>query len=388
MPKCQRVCPPARAYFPRDFATFAHLWWGVAPTVCGGAPTQARLARVSRRHACLLLLVVCLGSAACRRDPGQTERVPVGDDGLRALSAADVEVLARYLRSSPRWDVWEERGTLFAVRRERNGGVGDEAALEGGFRSASGGFYGDFRAEELLQTRVGVWFGPPPELGGRQAVATVDASSDEATVPLTTGTGQPGHTSWLWVTAARGALTLEVMEQSRVRERRFTRAALAQVSAALVRAKAQGKALLRDGHVPSLWPDGEPVRGAPRMTVEEGMQPGIYVVTAWVNPKADGRVFVRVRQAGRMPTSGAALTEVKAGQVLSEERVRLRSARRVGYSSTDADVLFPYQSEATVYEGDWGEDYGALFELVFAPEAGGPEQVLASKERIINGWMR
>ena len=238
-----------------------------------------------------------------------------------------------------------------------------------------------------MQTRVALWFGAPPKLG-RQEIVSVDVAEDAATVRLQSSEGQPGYTSFLRVAAAEGAVTLEVMEQAKAKERRFTRSALAQVSAELSRAVTEREALLRDGYVASLWPGGELVRGPVRMTVADGMQPGIYVVTAWVNPGEDGVTFVRVRQSGAMPSLGAAVTEVKAGAVLSEERMRGRSARRIGFAEGEADVLFPYQSEVTVYEGDWGEDYGATFEVVFAPEGGGSERVLVSEERVINGWMR
>ena len=288
-------------------------------------------------------LFALLIAQGCERDKRPKVVIPLGDERLTGLKADDADVLLRYLRTSPRWEVREDQGRTVAFRRERNGGVGDEAALMGGFRTSLNGFYGDFRARELVQTRVAVWFDEPPEQGrlGGPDVTVADVQEAEVTLrPAVSSPGEARFTTWLRVKTEAG-LTVEVMEEARAPERRFTRSALAQVAQEFSRALSEREALLRDGHVPALWSDERPTTGAPSMTVTDGMQPGIYVVTAWANPHEDGEVFVRVRQAGLLPVAGAALKEVTAGQVLSAERMRGRTTRRMGFSATQPESSSP-----------------------------------------------
>ena len=72
--------------------------------------------------------------------------------------------------------------------------------------------------------------------------------------------------------------------------------------------------------------------------------------------------------------------------LLSADRITPRTMREIGWSN-DGKSIFPYESEVTVYEGDWSHKYRARFEIWFRPSEGS-EIKLAEKERIINGWER
>jgi hypothetical protein len=67
--------------------------------------------------------------------------------------------------------------------------------------------------------------------------------------------------------------------------------------------------------VDSLYRTNRP--NASHFTVSDGMQPGIYLLNAAVNPSAAGYVYARVY-------------DVKSGQRLSEDRLTRRSIRHVG----------------------------------------------------------
>jgi len=123
--------------------------------------------------------------------------------------------------------------------------------------------------------------------------------------------------------------------------------------------------------VDSLYRTNRP--NASHFTVSDGMQPGIYLLNAAVNPSAAGYVYARVY-------------DVKSGQRLSEDDLTRRSIRHVGLSAT-GKTFFPYNAEVVVYEGDWSNKYEARFELWYKPEQG-DESKVAETTRMINGWER
>ncbi len=372
--------------------------------VAGGrVVTPRHLRRWMTLTSALLLVAIAGGCARCgNASPhGDAKAVVDAPDGVElndplliTLDATARERIERHLRSSPRWEVREERGRVYATRRQTNGGACSECELPGGFRTSGGGFYSDYRGQVLMQTRVLLGLrGEPPEANATPltvAKAGSGKTSVKTTAPRTAADATPDgdYTSWLRVMGTDG-LYLEVMEQSRAPERRFTRSALVQVHGELARVLENAEVLEEEGYVPALWPDASPPRGEPRMEVHDGVQPGIYVVTAWVNPREKGRAFVRVfhDETKPLPKEGKAKEQITTpGQQLSEERIRDRSVEFIGWSG-EGDVLFPYQSELTVYEGDWHEPYDARFELRFVNEQG-EERTLVTTSRGIEGWMR
>ena len=104
------------------------------------------------------------------------------------------------------------------------------------------------------------------------------------------------------------------------------------------------------------------------------MQGGIYQVYARINPGTAGRVYLKVFEATRN-------TRLSAG------RIAECSLEYTGWSDDPQEQFF-YNTEITVYEGDWGVYYPARFELWFMPQDGGPERKLLEKIFKIEGWQR
>lgn len=94
----------------------------------------------------------------------------------------------------------------------------------------------------------------------------------------------------------------------------------------------------------------------------------------WVNPGGSGYVDLKVFR-------------VDDGIRLSADRIAEPSNELTGWSE-DVDTLFYYNSDVTVYEGDWDHHYDARFELWFHPSDGGPERKLVEVARAICGWER
>lgn len=104
------------------------------------------------------------------------------------------------------------------------------------------------------------------------------------------------------------------------------------------------------------------------------MQGGIYFVYAHVNPGEPGYAYLKVFEATK-------------NTPLSASRMPERSTEFIGWSDKTNDQ-FLYNSEITVYEGDWEVYYPARFELWFVPDSGKPERKLIEKIFKIEGWQR
>ena len=112
----------------------------------------------------------------------------------------------------------------------------------------------------------------------------------------------------------------------------------------------------------------------PSIDVRDGIQGGIHIVDAWLDPGEAGCVWVEVRHA-------------ELGHRLSVSKTVART-QCVAPHPPDGDHLLHFVTEAMVDEGNWDYTYPARFEVRFRPAAGGPDRTLIELEREINGWQR
>jgi len=301
---------------------------------------------------------------------------------LQALTVEERGLWERHLRASLAWEVRRASGCDFGVRLKPQT-RGDEVVYE----STLNGFTADFgSADGVYQTRVVTGLGCEHGFGrDRGQVTYASAGDEDVALRLEDYMDQPGLNSALLVRSPSG-LTLEIYEQGDPLERPFTRSALAEVEAELVAVLAHRQELEQQGVVASMVPEGSTRMGVPSLVVENGMQPGIYRLTGWINPGAWGQVHARVFFEGPAPGQVPPDAAGSPGNELSAERLRPRSTRKTGWGP-NPKRLFRYQSEVTVYEGDWGQPYQARFELWHtAPD--GSERQLATTIRTIEGWTR
>lgn len=106
----------------------------------------------------------------------------------------------------------------------------------------------------------------------------------------------------------------------------------------------------------------------------EGGQGGLYEADVWCNPGGPGTVYLRV-------------FEITRGTELSRHRLPGRTRRDALYDADPAKMLH-HRMDFTIYEGNWGQHYGARFELWFRPSDGRPERKLLERNYRVEGWMR
>ena len=103
--------------------------------------------------------------------------------------------------------------------------------------------------------------------------------------------------------------------------------------------------------------------------LSEISQPGIYNYYINYQPKELGKFFIKA-------------FEITSNDRLSEERISDRSKIIV----ENLNKHF-YTGQFTIYEGSWGDKYGARIELWFETESG-KNYKIATKNYIVEGWMR
>lgn len=79
--------------------------------------------------------------------------------------------------------------------------------------------------------------------------------------------------------------------------------------------------------------------------------------------------------------------EITRNEPLFADRLKTETTEWLGWSD-DPEEQFLSETHFTIYEGDWGQYYGARFEVWFKPENGGGERKLLERNFKIDGWMR
>ena len=277
-------------------------------------------------------------------------------------------LLLRHLASSAKWFVTKERGKVYAYRR---------CVVNGRWQNSLNGYYSannfDLWGDQRFQFRIVIGLNGPVMGRPWQAKATVANIVDRG-VRLKVINDQKfeqGVESYL-ILESKGA-ALEIFEQSPCNSRPFTPLALQQINSELQSVLSSPQAQ-QQGFDPSLLPPESVKSGAAEIHIENGMQGGIYFVSAYVNPGEPGYAYLKVFEATK-------------NTPLSTGRIPERSTAYLGWSANPQEQFF-YNSEIIVYEGDWGVYYPARFELWFVPDSGKPERPLVEKIFKIEGWQR
>ena len=289
-------------------------------------------------------------------------QVDASDSTLNNFDSESRRTLFRYLAGNTRWEIRQERGIKYAVRREK---------IEGKYETTLNGFYSHHDRDSVRQTRVILSFDEPYGFGiDRGNITRVKAGAGEVNLIIEgTHWGSPGNSSYLIVQG--DGVFLEIFDQAPEVDRTFTKAAIADVCAELLEVQEHRDEINSTGlmAVTSRYAD----KLAATFTVADGDEKGIYQLNAAVNPTDSGFIYAKV-------------FDTKSGRRLSEKPLTPRSTRHVGWSK-GGKTFFPYNAEVTVYEGDWSTQYEARFELWHHPDQG-PETKIAETTRMINGWER
>lgn len=353
---------------------------------------------------CGSLVSEILGTKDARKHAGAVS-IDASDTVLNMFTEEKRELLLRYLCSSAQWRVTRFGetpaigGTLVALRRASDvkGEEGDteegEVAAgvsltlpEGGsggatFREESEGgcwhttlhgYVSDFNADTLLQSRVMVRleeYKPRSEDGWIRNDWFDKGAIGDAAVELNMYKPkyeQPGIESYL-VLEGEG-VWLEIYEQAESEDRAFTQTAVNELNEELRR-------LLNKGFSPPFLPPGSMIiSDSTEIFIDEGIQPGIYMASGYVNPGKPGWIYFKV-------------FNTETGVEAMYEMEQKRTIEYVGWSNDPKEKFF-FDCEAWCKEGDWEHEYPARFELWFAPQDGSKERLLATAERRIYGWER
>jgi len=259
------------------------------------------------------------------------------------------ECLIRYLNASPEWDVYEDedRCGLYAVRHFQ---------LDGSIHKSMNHYYLEKEYNWNWQYRLGIG------LDGR--------SWYPIKMNKTKFSGSKGV--YESVSAySNGEVVLDIFEQNKTSGRPMTAMTL--------------KLLEKEFHAlhllisedPKQWVKAVPADtnirkdAQPDIILYNGFQGGIYDADIWCNPGEPGLLYLKA-------------FEITQGTPLSEDRMPNVKA---GYSG-DPNEMFLREMGFTIYEGNWGQYYGARFEVWFKPDSDQPDRKLFEKNFKIEGWQR
>ncbi len=100
------------------------------------------------------------------------------------------------------------------------------------------------------------------------------------------------------------------------------------------------------------------------------IQPGIYQYYVLFKPKELGSIYIKVFE------------------ITSNDRLpatRIKESSKIEIKNLDKKI---YSGEFTIYEGDWGDKYGARIEVWFSSKNNKSDYKITEKNYIVEGWMR
>lgn len=263
-------------------------------------------------------------------------------------------LLERYLAAHPGWRAYEEHGKRFATRRWMDG---DE------WRITHHGYYSSFGEEGrrfLSRTALG--------LSGKAWAQSGQRIEPDILTPVEIRRGNELWESHVLIPVED--LQVELFEQSDARERRLS-------MAAAVELEREFQALMAAPdweHARNLLPAESILKGTASIELTKSFQGGIYNARIRCNPGTPGRIYLKA-------------FEITHNEGLSEDELKTATNEWVGWSSEPAEQ-FLSESHFTIYEGDWGQYYGARFEVWFEPDDHSGERKLLERNFKIEGWMR
>jgi hypothetical protein len=317
----------------------------------------------------LSLIIFVFISCSFKTDGGELKQPKEADVSLQNLCIDQFTnenslLLRRYLSGNPRWEVLEENGKSFAIRKEKENGK---------YVTALNGFYSNFDdSTGAYQTRVIISFGQYYGFGSDESSITFTDTKDKI-LPMiieSEHAGSPGSSSYLVIKG--NVINVEIFEESKTENRDFTQKTIKEINGELLEVLKHQEEISETGIISgSLY---YPFKlDSSFFNVLDGMQPGIYIVQAGLNIDKDGIIYTKVFDS-------------KTNKRLSEDRITTSTIRKIGWDKK-RKTIFQYESQLSVYEGDWDHEYEARFEIWFK-DKNGNERKLTEKNRMINGWER
>ncbi|MGJ8594238.1 MAG: hypothetical protein ACSHXF_16935 [Aquaticitalea sp.] len=316
----------------------------------------------------VLILTSCLGQTnkGYRGEFSQPSDAIININNLvfDNLNETDIEIIKRYIAGNSRWEIRKEGDKTYAIRKEKKEGV---------YTTTLNGYYSNFEsASGIYQTRIIISFGKYYGHGNDESHITFSSTKDSEIKLKIEGehSGTPGNSSYLIIKGED--INVEIYEQAIEINRAFTIQTIEELNTEFSEVLKHREEINKNGVM--LMNDYYPnTYESEFFNINDGMQPGIYVVQAGLIIEKEGVVFVKA-------------FETKNNSQLSEDRMTSRTEREIGWSENGQKV-FPYETELTVYEGDWDNEYSARFEIWFRDKQGN-ESKIAEKTRQIYGWQR
>lgn len=287
-----------------------------------------------------------------------------------------LDVLKRYFLGNPRWDVRAKHKKInngyisyeqiYAIRKEERKGY---------YETTMNGYYSYFfENSDIFQTRVIVSFENIYGYGNdtnRITYASYPENKDIKTI-IQSEDSLPvlGNTSTSYLILQENSINIEIFEQSKNLERKFTIQTIQELNAELSMVLDNLDEIEKTGISPIK--KFYPIQlDSNYFKIHDGVQSGVYGIRAGLSTNKKGVVYIKIFNSD-------------TNEPLFADRIKLETTNEIGWSE-DGKLILPYESVLVIREGDPSHKYKARFEIWFRPNKG-DEIKLTEKERIISGW--
>ena len=313
---------------------------------------------------------------------------------LKYFAEGKVHILLRHLQAAPGWKVFIEGQRMICHRRKKQGDRWIDSGSAGFYsdrphskRVFSEFLHEDFKSEDpwfpiddqdmASATDERDWqqmrylfrfeekpFGFHPVWSKDPHVMTLSPRAGKTNIKL--HSSNQGIKSYLAI--GQKGLWFEVSEQTWHERRKKTRNALKLLKELLRQVRKAEKEIDQNGYAAGLVRPGSVKRGSPSFEVKQTYANPKHVdynVVVWVNPGAEGYVYVKAFNLGTK-------------KYLPEGQVKWSTREFIGWSHS-RDTLFSYTDHIGVWAEELALPFDARFELWFHPSGGGAERRLLAK---------
>jgi len=257
----------------------------------------------------------------------------------------NIDVLKRYFLGNPSWNYCEERGKIYAIKKEL--------------------------IDTILQNKIIVSF--DNYLAYKDFDKTTFANSRNGTKKLFTFTDsyfQNEFASYLVIEGKN--INIEIFEISKTLNRKFSQEVINDLNIELKTVLQNKESILINGKMfeTKYYPINY---DSAFFEICNNIDSGKYTLKAAYNFTEEGKVYAKVYAT-------------KNNYQLSKKQITPISTKSIGWSETGSQYFY-YESEITILEGAFATPYNASFELWFVNK-NGIETKIFEKQKIIKGWNR
>jgi hypothetical protein len=274
---------------------------------------------------------------------------------FNSFTIDEIEILKRYLLGNPDWDFRSEHGLIYAIKRP----LSNQNETSNSINSDKNDCF------------TIISFGNPYNYNNLEKVTIADSSYQNIELIFFKNNEQI-ETYYSYLLIKCNYFNIEIFDNKNIKDIEYTQNTLNFITDELRNILLFKKQILTEGIMPvekfySVNYDSTFLK------IENSNEDGKYIIKAAYNYSDSGEVFIKI-------------FEIEHNYQLSEKTIKQTSKRQNGWSETGMQYFY-YETEITIYEGSWLDNYPVRFELWFTDNSG-EDSLLATEIYQVKAWKR